>query len=96
MSIPPTGTTPGSRTAGTTSNAPGGHLFEVHFNPATGTATWTNIDHDWGDLPVGDLVYDDVTGDLYASSDFGVSKLEDGDTSWVLAASGMPNVRFQA
>ena len=73
-------------------NAPGGHLFEVQFNPATGTATWTNIDHDWGDLPVSDLVYDDVTGDLYASSDFGVSKLEDGDTSWVLAASGMPNV----
>ena len=59
-------------------NAPGGHLFEVQFNPATGTATWTNIDHNWGDLPVSDLVYDDVTGDLYASSDFGVSKLEDG------------------
>jgi hypothetical protein len=73
-------------------NAPGGHLFEVRFNPGTGTATWTNIDHDWGDLPVSDLVYDDVTGDLYASSDFGVSKLEDGSTSWVLAASGMPNV----
>jgi len=78
--------------SGYNSNAPGGHLFEVDFNPATGTATWTNIDHDWGDLPVGDLVYDDVTGDLYASSDFGVSKLEDGDTSWVLAGSGMPNV----
>ncbi len=45
------------------------------FNPATGTATWTNSIHDWGDLPVSDLVYDDVTGDLYASSDFGVSKL---------------------
>jgi hypothetical protein len=73
-------------------NAPGGHLFEVRFNPGTGTATWTNIDHNWGDLPVSDLVYDDVTGDLYASSDFGVSKLEDGTTSWVLAASGMPNV----
>ena len=71
-------------------NAPGGHLFEVQFNPATGTATWTSIDHNWGDLPVSDLVYDDVTGDLYASSDFGVSKLEDGSTSWELAASGMP------
>ena len=73
-------------------NAPGGHLFEVQFNPATGTATWTSIDHNWGDLPVSDLVYDDVTGDLYASSDFGVSKLEDGSTSWELAASGMPKV----
>ena len=73
-------------------NAPGGHLFEVRFNPGTGTATWTNIDHNWGDLPVSDLVSDSVTGDLYASSDFGVSKLERGSTSWVLAASGMPNV----
>ena len=60
-------------------NAPGGHLFEVRFNPATGTATWTNIDHNWGDLPVSDLVYDDVKGDLYASNDFGVQKLEEGD-----------------
>ena len=73
-------------------NAPGGHLFEVTYNPGTGTATWTNIDHDWGDLPVSDLVYDNVTGDLYASSDFGVSRLANGSTSWLLAASGMPNV----
>jgi hypothetical protein len=69
-----------------------GHLFEVVYNPVTGTSTWTNIDHDWGDLPVNDLVRDDVTGDLYASSDFGVMKREAGTTSWVLAASGMPNV----
>ena len=33
-----------------------------------------------------------MTGDLYASSDFGVSTLADGSTSLVLAASGMPNV----
>ena len=38
------------------------------------------------------LVYDDVTGDLYASSDFGVTRLASGTTSWTLAASGMPNV----
>jgi len=47
---------------------------------------------DFGDLPVNDLVRDDVTGDLYASSDFGVSLLAAGTTSWVEAASGMPNV----
>jgi hypothetical protein len=57
---------------------PGGHLFEVRCNPGSGTVTRTNIDHNWGDLPVGDLVYDHVTGDLYAFSDFDVSKLEDG------------------
>ena len=69
-----------------------GHLFVVVYNPATGTSTWTNIDHNWGDLPVSDLVRDDASGDLYASSDFGVMKLKAGTTSWMLAASGMPNV----
>ena len=44
------------------------------------------------DLPVTDLVRDDVTGDLYAANDFGVLLLAAGTTSWVEAASGMPNV----
>ena len=43
------------------------------------------------DIPVTDLVRD-VTGDLYASNDFGVLMLPSGTTSWVLAAPGMPNV----
>jgi hypothetical protein len=69
-----------------------GHAFEVIYNPVTGTSTWKNISYDWGDLPMTDLVRDDETGDLYAASDFGVSMLPDGETSWVLAARGMPNV----
>jgi hypothetical protein len=69
-----------------------GHAFEVRYNPVTGTSTWTNISYNWGDLPMTDLVLDDVTGDLYAASDFGVSMLDDGSTNWVLAARGMPNV----
>ena len=69
-----------------------GHVFEVRYNPATGTSTWTNLSHDWGDLPVTDLVHDGVTGDLYAASDFGVSMLPDGETSWVRSARGLPNV----
>jgi hypothetical protein len=69
-----------------------GHAFEVTYNPVTGTSTWKNISYDWGDLPMTDLVRDDETGDLYAASDFGVSMLPDGETSWVLAARGMPNV----
>jgi hypothetical protein len=69
-----------------------GHVFEVRFNPATGMATWTDRSYNWGDLPVTDLVRDDVTGDLYAASDFGVSMLSRGSTNWVLAARGMPNV----
>jgi hypothetical protein len=69
-----------------------GHVFEVTFNPATGTATWVNRSHNLADLPVTDLVRDDATGDLYAASDFGVLRLPAGTTSWQLAARNMPNV----
>ena len=69
-----------------------GHIFEVTFDPGTGTATWVDLSYDFGDLPVSDLVRDDVTGDLYAASDFGVVMLPAGSTSWVEAAPGMPNV----
>jgi hypothetical protein len=76
------------------SNTPAtpGHVFEVTYDPGTGVSTWTDRSYDFGDLPVTDLVRDDATGDLYASSDFGVSLLPAGETSWVEAASGMPNV----
>jgi hypothetical protein len=69
-----------------------GHVFEVLYNPATHTATWTDLSYDFGDLPVTDLVRDDVTGDLYAASDFGVSRLADGTTTWTNSAPGLPNV----
>jgi hypothetical protein len=69
-----------------------GHLFEVTYNPATGTATWVDRSYDWGDLPMTDAVVDSNTGDVYASSDFGVSLLAHGTTSWSLAGTGMPNV----
>ena len=69
-----------------------GHVFEVTYNPGTGTSTWVDRSYDFGDLPVTDLVRDDATGDLYAANDFGVLLLAAGTTSWVEAASGMPNV----
>ncbi|HEX6131134.1 MAG TPA: sialidase family protein [Actinomycetota bacterium] len=75
-------------------NTPGNpqHIVQVVYDPATGTSTWTDLSHDWGDLPVTDLVRDDVTGDLYAASDFGVSRLAQGTTTWTASAPGMPNV----
>jgi hypothetical protein len=69
-----------------------GHIFEVTFDPGTGTSTWTDRSYDFGDLPATDLVRDDVTGDLYAATDFGVFRLPAGTSSWLLAAPGMPNV----
>ena len=59
-----------------------GHVFEVTRTGAT--ATWTDRTYDLADLPVTDLVRDDLTGDLYAATDFGVMKLKSGGTSWAL------------
>ena len=49
-----------------------GHVFDVTF--AGGVAVWRNLNVESGngDYPITDLVRDDVTGNLYASTDFGV------------------------
>jgi hypothetical protein len=69
-----------------------GHVFEVRYDPAAATATWTDLSFDLGDIPITDVVRDDRTGDLYASSDSAVYRLQAGDTDWTLAGTGMPNV----
>jgi len=69
-----------------------GHVFEVTYNPVAGTAAWVDRSYDIGDMPITDVVRDDVTGNLYASSDFGVYLLFAGSSDWVAAAPGMPNV----
>jgi hypothetical protein len=73
-----------------------GHVFEVTYHPGAGTATWTSLDGasggPLGDIPITDLVRDDVTGDLFAASDYGVMRLAAGSSTWTLAAPGMPNV----
>jgi hypothetical protein len=77
-----------------TTPATPGHVFEVVYNPGTGTATWTDRSYDFGDIPATDVVRDDATGDLYAASDFGVFLLAAGTTNWTGAAPGMPNVEI--
>lgn len=76
----------------TPSSVAPGHVFEVTFDPAAGAATWVDRSYDLGDIPVTDVARDDVTGDLYAASDFGVFRLAAGTTTWTAAAPGMPNV----
>ncbi len=80
--------------SGFNSNTPAtpGHVFEVTYNPIAGTSTWVDRSYDMQDIPVTDLVRDDVTGNLYAANDFGVLLLAADETSWVEAAFGMPNV----
>jgi hypothetical protein len=75
-------------------NTPGSpqHIVQVVYDPATGTSTWTDLTHDFGDLPVNDLVRDDVTGDLYAGTDFGALRLAAGTATWTNSAPGLPNV----
>ena len=84
----------GSRTAATgpTRRARRAHVFEVVYNPGTGTSTWTDLSYDFGDLPVNDLVRDDVTGDLYAGDRLRALRLADGTTTWTNSAPGLPNV----
>jgi hypothetical protein len=70
-----------------------GHVFEVRFNPATGVATFTNLDGSGptalGDLPVGTIERDEATGTLYGGTDFGVIKRATGEPGWHVL-EGMP------
>jgi len=68
-----------------------GHVFEVTWSGA-GAATWVDLSSNLPDFPITALVRDDLLGDLYAASDFGVMKLPSGNTTWVSAGTGMPMV----
>jgi hypothetical protein len=73
-----------------------GHIFSVTYDPNAGTATWTNLDGTGGtafpDFPATSVAFDSVRGDLYASNDWGVLKLANGSTDWVVAGTGLPMV----
>jgi hypothetical protein len=69
-----------------------GHVFLVTYDPVNNTAIWTDLSFDLADIPITGVAHDGVTGDLFASSDFGVYRLVAGANSWTLAAPGMPNI----
>lgn len=77
--------------SGYSSNTPvtPGHVFEATYTPGTG-ATFTDISYDLGDQPVTGIARDDLTGDLYASTDFGVARLAAGTTTWTQSSTGLP------
>ena len=72
-------------------NTPGqnGHIFEV--NRTGTTATFTDRSYNLDDFPATAVVRDDLTGDLYAGTDFAVFRLANGATSWTMTG-GMPMV----
>jgi hypothetical protein len=78
-----------------------GHVFSVTYDPTAnsgaGGATWTDLEGTGtpiGDQPVNGVAYDNVSGDLYASTDFGVVRLAGANpaNAWTMAAPGLPVV----
>jgi hypothetical protein len=70
-----------------------GHVFEVRYDPATGTATFEDRSYNLGDQPVTALVTYGNSGSLFAATDFGVLELPAGSTQWIDAGSGgLPHV----
>jgi hypothetical protein len=69
-----------------------GHVFEVLFNPGSGTAVWTDLSKNLGDQPITSIAFDPFTGDLFASTDYGVLMLSRGGNAWSPAAPSLPAV----
>lgn len=77
--------------SGYSAYSPGGHVYEVTYDPATGKATAKDLSHNIGDQPVTAVRYSPATGALFAATDYGVLTLPSGGTNWV-ATSGLPPV----
>jgi hypothetical protein len=71
-----------------------GHVFEVLYNGTT--ATWRDLSYNLGDMPITDVAFDALTGDLFASTDFGVFVLPSGGLAWAPAAGSLPMVAVYA
>ena len=68
-----------------------GHIFEVTYDPVSHTATWgADLAGGLGDQPVRAIVKDWSTGDIFASTDFGVFVNHLG--TWSMAGTGLPEV----
>jgi hypothetical protein len=67
-----------------------GHVFSVRYDPAHHAALSKDMSFDLPDTPITDVVYDDATGDLFASTDYGVLRLPAGSQHWRQAAPGLP------
>jgi hypothetical protein len=69
-----------------------GHVFEVTYDPGSGTAAWTDVSYDLGDQPITGIAFDPQSGDLFAATDFGVLMLASGGGNWRPAATNLPPV----
>jgi hypothetical protein len=69
-----------------------GHVFEVMYNPGTGNAVWSDRSFNLGDQPITSIAFDSSTGDVFASTDYGVLMLQRGGSNWSPAAANLPPV----
>ncbi|HET6817128.1 MAG TPA: hypothetical protein VFH66_07885 [Mycobacteriales bacterium] len=83
--------------SGYSAYAAGGHVYDVTYDPATGTATAKDISgtpgdsQSIGDMPVTGIAYDATNDELYASTDFGViTAPSSGGDAWSAAGTGFP------
>jgi hypothetical protein len=67
-----------------------GHVFEVTVKD--GSVVWKDLSSNLGDQPITGIARDDVTGDLFVSTDFGVDTLPSGSSTWVSAGTNLPPV----
>jgi hypothetical protein len=78
--------------SGYSAYSPGGHVYDVTYNPGTGTATATDLSASLGDQPITDIVYLPATHALFVSTDYGVlTRSTTGGGGWV-GTPGLPVV----
>lgn len=77
--------------SGYSAYAPGGHVYEINWDPRKGTGTAKDLSLDLGDQPITDIAYVPSTGALFVSTDFGVLTRAAGGDTWV-ATTGLPKV----
>jgi hypothetical protein len=68
------------------------HVIEARYDPKSHTAAFTDRSYNIGDQPVTGIARNATTGDVYASTDFGVLRLPAGATQWQQAGTGLPRV----
>jgi hypothetical protein len=70
-----------------------GHIFEVVYDPGTGTAAFTSIDGTgegaFGDIPTNSLIVTN-RGDIYVGTDYGILVKPWNKDEWREAAPGLP------
>jgi PKD domain len=68
-----------------------GHVFDVAYSPTTHKATFTDLSFNLGDQPVTGIAEDEVSGALFAATDFGVAELAPGTVQWARAGTALPS-----